>query len=131
MPSPIHRQQRAQAVGLGLVRGASPLVDAACADQASGRTLDTEDSPVDHHAPLQLHSSSHGQVWSLTSPDSAGQWVTDWYRICDRHGLAQEFVSEIDACRTRCPQCEVDEYAAPWRNGFRLVQMFTRVVSTR
>lgn len=126
MPSPI-RQQVAQPVSFDPASGARTLMNSAAADQMSGRVLDNRSLSGD----LTLHSTDHAQIWTLTSPDSGGRLVTDWFRICDVHGLAQEFVREADALRTRCPQCEVDEVSGPWRSGYRLTGLYARVTSQR
>lgn len=121
MPSPI-RQQRTQPLNGFPVPGSGALVNASCADQASGRLLDARDLPL-HLRPFH-RTADRANVLYEWKTDASGRLYLDYIRYCDVHGVALGgFTSADDAAGCECPGCAYDDALRlrGWRPGFALV----------
>jgi hypothetical protein len=122
--------QLAKGLGLPAVDVSGPLVDAASAEQASGRTLADGDLPADALFPTSHAKVFVQHVWQVTERRS----VNVYWHICGEHrnGLGG-FVTQADAERSRCPECAAHEEALTcgWKNGYRLFLGLRLVAGSR
>jgi hypothetical protein len=110
-------EQCSESVRLTAVPESRALVQAALADQSSGRTLASEDLALD------LFPTSHPDVYvQHVFQVSERRTVNFYWFVCGGHRCALGgFMTQRDAERAVCPECEGHNLARTggWKRGYQ------------